>query len=150
MIIRLLRISEGGERKREKEFLIKVKTNWCSSIWTGYCVSNLMVGVKPTNLKLKQRLVNILVAIADTKQKEISERKAVELLEKHDYEIQKVLKFLNLDVWSNCSKSWIPFCLSNVNFLVLIAFYWSPADQHYHTMWSQICKLQKVQNKILN
>lgn len=56
-----------------------------------------MVNVKPTNLKLKRRLVHILMCLLESKQEEISEDKAVELLEKHNYDVKKVLAVLNLD-----------------------------------------------------
>ena len=56
-----------------------------------------MINVKPTNSKLKQRLINILISLLETKKHEINEDKAIELLEKNDYEIKKVLTFLNLD-----------------------------------------------------
>ena len=56
-----------------------------------------MVNVKPTNLKLKRRLVHILMCLLESKQEEIGEDKAVELLEKHNYEVKKVLAVLNLD-----------------------------------------------------
>lgn len=64
---------------------------------SGYCVSNLMICVRPTNIKLKQRLVNILMALLENNRQDINEDKAVELLKENSYDIKKVLSILNLD-----------------------------------------------------
>ena len=80
--------------KHHYNLLIFTFTSFSDS---GYCISNLMVNVKPTNLKLKRRLVHILMCLLESKHEEISEDKAVMLLEQHNYEVKKVLAVLNLD-----------------------------------------------------
>ena len=82
---------------RKSSYKALIKQLFSLSADSGYCVSNLMVNVKPTNLKLKQRLVNILRCLLEGKHKEINEDKAIELLEKNNYEVRKVLSVLNLD-----------------------------------------------------
>ncbi len=58
----------------------------CAMIKRGYVYENLMINLKPSNLKLKGRMVRIVSEI-----KNIPEKEAEELLEKSDWNIRKAV-----------------------------------------------------------
>ena len=59
----------------------------CAMIKTGKVYENLMINLKPSNDKLRGRVIRITSAILDC-----SEEKAVELLEKNDWNIRKAVE----------------------------------------------------------
>lgn len=58
----------------------------CSMIKTGKVYENLMINLKPTNIKLRGRVISIVCDILSC-----DEEKAVELLEKHNWSIRDVV-----------------------------------------------------------
>ena len=58
---------------------------------SGYVKSNLMVNVKPTNVKLRARCIFIVKSLTDK-----GEAECVELLEKHNWKITAVLEELGI------------------------------------------------------
>ena len=59
----------------------------CAMAKTGKVYENLMINLRPTNIKLKRRMVGIVAEIC-----EVDEDKALELLENHDFSIRKVFE----------------------------------------------------------
>ncbi len=53
----------------------------------GHVYENLMINLRPTNIKLKGRMVGIVAEIC-----EVSDDRALELLEQHDFSIRKVFE----------------------------------------------------------
>jgi N-acetylmuramic acid 6-phosphate etherase len=60
-------------------------------IKSGYVKSNLMVNVKPTNVKLRARCIFIVKELTEK-----SEEECVALLEKHNWKITAVLEELGI------------------------------------------------------
>ena len=61
----------------------------CAMIKTGKVYENVMVNLKPSNIKLRHRVIGIVRSLTD-----VSEERAIELLEAHDWVIRDVL-----DAW---------------------------------------------------
>ena len=59
----------------------------CAMVKTGKVYENLMINLKPSNVKLKGRVVRITAAILDC-----SEEEAISLLEKNDWNIRKAVE----------------------------------------------------------
>ena len=59
----------------------------CAMAKTGKVYENLMINLRPTNIKLKRRMVGIVAEIC-----EVDEDKALELLENHDFSIRMVFE----------------------------------------------------------
>ena len=59
----------------------------CVMIKMGNVYENLMINVKPTNIKLKKRVISIVCEIL-----KCDEDKAVRLLEQHDWSILEVVE----------------------------------------------------------
>lgn len=59
----------------------------CAMVKTGKVYENLMINLRPTNKKLKQRMVGIVSQVCM-----VSEEKALALLEEHDFVIAKVFE----------------------------------------------------------
>ena len=59
----------------------------CAMAKTGKVYENLMINLRPTNIKLKHRMVGIVAEIC-----EVDEDKALELLETHEFSIRKVIE----------------------------------------------------------
>jgi len=58
----------------------------CSMIKTGKVYENVMINLKPTNIKLRKRVISIVCSLLD-----VDEDKAVELLDANDWVIRKVI-----------------------------------------------------------
>jgi N-acetylmuramic acid 6-phosphate etherase len=59
----------------------------CAMAKTGKVYENLMINLRPTNIKLKARMVGIVAEIC-----EVSEEKALALLEENEFSIRKVFE----------------------------------------------------------
>jgi N-acetylmuramic acid 6-phosphate etherase len=59
----------------------------CAMAKTGKVYENLMINLRPTNIKLKARMVGIVADIC-----EVSEEKALSLLEENEFSIRKVFE----------------------------------------------------------
>lgn len=75
------RLKSGTSQK-----LILNMLSTCAMIKTGRVYENLMIGVRPTNEKLRARCANITSEILD-----IDPEEAYALLEKHDFSIREVI-----------------------------------------------------------
>jgi len=62
----------------------------CVMIKQGYVYENLMINLKPTNIKLKDRVIRIVMDITEK-----CEDDAVSALEKNDWNIKSAINFLN-------------------------------------------------------
>ncbi|MBQ7822348.1 MAG: N-acetylmuramic acid 6-phosphate etherase [Clostridia bacterium] len=58
----------------------------CAMVKTGHVYENLMINLKPTNIKLRKRMIGIVEAICD-----VDEEKALALLEANDFVIRKAV-----------------------------------------------------------
>lgn len=58
----------------------------CAMIKTGKVYENLMINLKPTNIKLRKRVISIVMDLTD-----YDEAKAVCALEKNDWDIRKTV-----------------------------------------------------------
>ena len=76
------RLKAGNSQK----FVLNMLST-CAMIKTGKVYENLMVNLKPSNEKLKGRVVRITAAILDC-----SEEEAIPLLEKNDWNIRKTVE----------------------------------------------------------
>lgn len=61
----------------------------CAMIKQGYVYENLMINLKPTNIKLKKRVIRIVMDIT-----EVNEEDAVSALKKNNWNIKSTIKFL--------------------------------------------------------
>ena len=59
----------------------------CAMIKTGKVYENLMINLRPTNIKLKGRMIGIVAEIC-----EVSDEEALRLLEENDFSIRKVFE----------------------------------------------------------
>lgn len=66
--------------------------------------SNLMLGMHPTNIKLRQRAVALITQLLEDKAVDFNEEKIRQVLEDHDFDIKRALKYL-LESATHCSKS---------------------------------------------
>lgn len=62
----------------------------CAMIKTGKVFENVMINLKPSNTKLRQRVINIVCSLTD-----MDEAKAIEELDKHNWVIRDVLNAQN-------------------------------------------------------
>ena len=76
------RMKAGNSQK----FVMNMITT-CAMAKTGKVYENLMINLRPTNIKLKHRMVGIVAEIC-----EVDEDKALALLEEHDFSIRKVFE----------------------------------------------------------
>ena len=76
------RMKAGNSQK----FVLNMITT-CAMAKTGKVYENLMINLRPTNIKLKQRMVGIVAEIC-----EVSDEKALELLENHNFSIRSVFE----------------------------------------------------------
>ena len=76
------RMKAGNSQK----FVLNMITT-CAMAKTGKVYENLMINLRPTNKKLKQRMIGIVAEIC-----EVSDEKALSLLEENDFSIRKVFE----------------------------------------------------------
>ena len=76
------RMKAGNSQK----FVLNMITT-CAMAKTGKVYENLMINLRPTNIKLKGRMIGIVADIC-----EVSEEEALRLLEKNDFSIRKVFQ----------------------------------------------------------
>ena len=76
------RMKAGNSQK----FVLNMITT-CAMAKTGKVYENLMINLRPTNKKLKQRMIGIVAEIC-----EVSEEKALQLLEENEFSIRKVFE----------------------------------------------------------
>ena len=76
------RMKAGNSQK----FVLNMITT-CAMAKTGKVYENLMINLRPTNKKLRQRMIGIVAEIC-----EVSEERALVLLEEHDFSIRKVFE----------------------------------------------------------
>ena len=76
------RMKAGNSQK----FVLNMITT-CAMAKTGKVYENLMINLRPTNIKLKGRMIGIVADIC-----EVSEEEALHLLEKNDFSIRKVFQ----------------------------------------------------------
>lgn len=76
------RMKAGNSQK----FVLNMITT-CAMAKTGKVYENLMINLRPTNKKLKQRMIGIVAEIC-----EVSEDEALSLLEENEFSIRKVFE----------------------------------------------------------
>lgn len=76
------RMKAGNSQK----FVLNMITT-CAMAKTGKVYENLMINLRPTNIKLKRRMVGIVAEIC-----EVDDDKALLLLEEHEFSIRKVFE----------------------------------------------------------
>lgn len=76
------RMKAGNSQK----FVLNMITT-CAMAKTGKVYENLMINLRPTNIKLKHRMIGIVAEIC-----EVSDDKALELLEENEFSIRKVFE----------------------------------------------------------
>ena len=59
----------------------------CAMIKTGKVYENVMINLKPSNIKLKKRMINIVCSLTG-----LDENASEKLLEEHDWVIRKALE----------------------------------------------------------
>jgi len=81
------RMKAGAAQK-----MVTCMLSTCVMIKMGHVYENMMVNLKPYNVKLRQRVINIVCDIA-----KCDEDKAIELLEANNWVIKEVIKSLGLE-----------------------------------------------------